>query len=193
MTDRRRTHRPRWVRLRAGLALGAVACLGVAGTFAYWTDTVPVSGTTITTGTLDLKVNGSDSLPSYTTLSIADMVPGNSTAAVLTVRNAGTIPLTYYATSTASTNLGSALTTKVTGAASTDGSGNAKTCSGSTLPNTGSAFGSSLVGTKTDQRSLAASASETICIQATLPSTAASSLQGLTSNVTLSFEASQVT
>ncbi|SDS84513.1 TasA family protein [Microlunatus soli] len=192
MTERHRWHRPRWVRLRAALALGAVGCLGVAGTFAYWTDSVPVSGTTITTGTLDLKVNGSDSLPSYTSLSISNMVPGNSTAAVLTVRNAGTVPLTYYATSTASSNLGSALTTKVTGATSTDGSGNAKTCSGTTLPNSGTAFGGNLVGTKSDQRSLSAGSSETVCIQATLPSTASSSLQGLTSNVTLSFEASQV-
>lgn len=188
-----RRRQPRWVRLRAALALGAVCCLGVAGTFAYWTDSVPVSGTTITTGTLDLKVNGSDSLPSYTGLSITDMVPGNSTAAVFTVRNAGTVALTYYATSTASTNLGSSLVVKVTGAASTGGSGNAKTCSGSTLPNSGSSFGSSLVGTKSDPRSLSAGSSETVCVQATLPATAPSSLQGLTSNVTVAFEASQVT
>ncbi|HEY9267184.1 MAG TPA: TasA family protein, partial [Mycobacterium sp.] len=164
----------------------------VTGTYAYWTDTAPVSGVTISTGTLDLKINSADSLPSYTALNVSNMVPGNSSAAVLTVRNAGTAALTYYADSTASGTLGSAFTVKVTADTATGGSGASKTCPGTALTNSGSSFGNNLIGSSANPRSLAASASESLCVQVTLPNGAASSLQGSSSNITLTFNAEQV-
>jgi len=179
-------------RVRAGLALGAVLAIGVTGTYASWTDSVPVSGTTITTGTLDLKVNGADSLPSYTALNISGMVPGNSTASVVTVKNAGTIPLTYYATATAGGTLGPALAVKVTGDSATSGSGTAVTCAGQALSGSGSSFTGGLVGSSAAPRSLAVGATETLCVQATLPATADNSLQGQSTSVTITFNASQV-
>ena len=183
---------PRSIRIRAALALGVVACVGVTGTYAYWTDTAPVSGVTISTGTLDLKINSADSLPSYTALNVSNMVPGNSSAAVLTVRNAGTAALTYYADSTASGTLGSAFTVKVTADTATGGSGASKTCPGTALTNSGSSFGNNLIGSSANPRGLAASASESLCVQVTLPNGAASSLQGSSSNITLTFNAEQV-
>ena len=69
---------------RAALGLGVVLAVGATHTFAYWTDAVPVTGTTFTSGTIDLKLNGSDSVSGYTTLSLPAMVPGNSTAGILT-------------------------------------------------------------------------------------------------------------
>ena len=76
-------------RVRAALSLGVVLGLGVTGTYAYWTDGVTIAGTSLTAGSIDLKVNGSDTVTGYTSLNISAMVPGNSTAAVLTVSNSG--------------------------------------------------------------------------------------------------------
>jgi predicted ribosomally synthesized peptide with SipW-like signal peptide len=180
------------VPVRAALALGTVLCVGVTGTLAYWSDEVQVSGTEISTGTLDLTVNGADPFTAFTTLSLTNMVPGNTTAGVLTVRNAGTVPLKYYADAAAGGTLGSALTVKVSGDAATTGSAPTKTCAGSALAGTGSGFTSNLVGTNANQRSLAVGASETLCIQATLPTTAPSALQTQTTNVTLTFNSTQV-
>lgn len=183
-------------RVRAAVALGAVLAIATTGTYAYWTDSVPVSGVTITTGTLDLKVNNADSTTTYDALSLSNMMPGNTTAGVLTVRNAGTVPLTYYANAAASNGdgkgLGAALVVKVTGDGSVSGSGSSRTCAGSALSNTGTAFGTSLVGTSAQPRQLAVGASETLCVQAALPASAASSLQGATTNVSFTFNASQV-
>ncbi len=51
---------------------------------------------TIQSGTLDLKLDGADNLPSTTKLAITNMVPGESVAATVNVqRAAGTIAFTY--------------------------------------------------------------------------------------------------
>ena len=185
----------RSARVRAALGLGAVLLVGVNGTYALWSDAVPVSGATISSGVLDLKVNTLDSVTTYTDLSLSGMVPGNTVAGILTVRNAGSIPLTYYATAAATNadgkGLGAALVVKVTADAAVTGTAPARTCAGAALAQTGTAFAGNLVGAPATQRSLAAGVSETLCVQATLPSTAASSLQGATTNVSLTFTASQ--
>lgn len=185
----------RSTRVRATLALGAVLAAGVSGTYALWSDTVPVSGVTISSGVLDLKVNTLDAVPAYTDLNLTGMVPGNTVAGILTVRNAGTIPLTYYATAAATNldtkGLGAALVVKVTADSVVTGTAPARTCAGATLATTGATFAGNLVGTPATQRTLAVGASETLCLQATLPTTAASSLQGASTNVSLTFTASQ--
>ncbi len=177
--------------LRAVLSLGLVAGVGATGTYAYWTDSVAVSGTTISAGTIDLKVNGSDTVTSYTTMNLSTMVPGNTVAGVLTVTNSGTAPLHYYVDSAASNGdgkgLGAALTVKVTGDSATTGSSPSVTCAGSALAGTGTSFSSSLVGSSGSPRLLAAGASETLCVQASLASNASTSLQGATTNVTFAF------
>lgn len=177
---RRRFHTTVRVLLSAGLVLG----MGSAGTFAFWTDEVTVTGITITAGTIDLQVNDLDTVTGYTSLNITNMVPGNSVAAVLTVKNAGTASLKYTATSTASNSLGSALTLKVTGNSSVTGSSPSATCAGSALSGTGTSLNGSMIGTG---RLLTASQSEPICVQLTLPSDAASSLQGTSTSVSLAF------
>ena len=113
--------------LRALLSLGMVVGLGATGTYAYWTDTVSVTGTTITAGTIDLKVNNSDTVTDFTTMNVTTMVPGDSTAGVVTVKNSGTAPLKYYVDASPSNadgkGLGAALAVKVTGDSATSGSG----------------------------------------------------------------------
>ena len=78
-------------RTRAALSLGVVLAVGATGTFAYWTDSATIDGTTFTAGTIDLQVNGANS-PTYTTLNLATMIPGNSMAGTLVVRNNGNVP-----------------------------------------------------------------------------------------------------
>jgi predicted ribosomally synthesized peptide with SipW-like signal peptide len=176
--------------LRLVLSLGMVVGVGATGTFAAWTDSVTVSGTSISTGTIDLKVNGSDSVVGYTTMNISNMVPGNTTAGVLTVTNSGTAPLRYYldATPNPTGGLASALVAKVTGDNATTGTLPFKTCAGSALSGAGVAFGASLLGSSTSPRQLAPGASETLCIQASLPSGASSTLQGTSTNITFTFQ-----
>ena len=165
--------RRRTGRVRALLALGVVVGLGSVTTGAYWTDDATVSGITISSGKLDLKVDGQDNVTGYTSLNIANMVPGNTVAAVLTVSNAGTVPFTYTATSTAtnpdSKNLAGALTVKVTGAATVTGTSPAATRGGSTLAGTGTTLGAGLVGTA---RTITPSGTDKLCIELTLPTTA---------------------
>lgn len=162
--------------------------VGSVGTFAFWTDSVAVSGTTFTAGSIDLKVNNLDTVTGYTALNITNMVPGNTTAGVLTIKNSGTAPLKYKGSANASNadalGLGAALTIKVTGDNAVTGTSPTATCAGSALSGTGSSFGASLISTA---RLLAPGASEVICIQATLPTGASTSLQGSTTNVGLTF------
>jgi alternate signal-mediated exported protein len=174
---------------RVALSSGLLFGVGAAGTFAHWTDDVTMTGITFTAGTIDLKVNNLDTIASYTTLNISNMVPGNTVAGVLTVKSSGTAPLKYTATSTATDsdgkNLRGALTVKVTGDSSVTGSSPSATCAGSALSGTGSSLNTGLI---TTGRLLAAGgATESICIQVTLPSGASSSLQGGTTNVSLTF------
>jgi predicted ribosomally synthesized peptide with SipW-like signal peptide len=173
---------------RVLMSTGLLFGIGSAGTFAHWTDQVSVTGITFTAGTIDLKVNNQDSVSGYTTLNISNMVPGNSVAGVLVVKNSGTAPLKYTATSSAtngdSKNLRGGLTVKVTGDSSASGSSPSATCNGSTLSGTGSALNGGLV---TTGRLLSANASENLCVQVTLPASASSSLQGATTDVTLTF------
>lgn len=186
---RRRGSGLRSVRVRALLSLGVALGIGATGTFAFWTDDVVVSGTTFTAGTLDLQVDGADSLPAYTSLTMSSMVPGNSIAATLVVKNNGTAPLKYTASSSATNtpvgkDLAAALTVKVTGDTSTSGSGVAKTCAGSALAGTGTSLNGSIVSTG---RQLAAGATETICVQVTLGAGASTTLQGGSTAATFTF------
>lgn len=194
----RRTRACGWfrsLRVKALLSLGLVATISVGGSMAYWSDTATVTGVTLTAGTLDLKVNNVDNVTGYTAMNISNMVPGNSTAGVLTVRNAGTVPLTYTITSsgtnTDSKNLVGALVAKVTTDSVTTGTSPAVRCAGTAISSSGTSFTGGLVGSGI-KRTLAAGSSETICIQATLPTNAAASLQGGTTNITFTLTADQI-
>ena len=187
-----RSHRTRRIamtqRVQALLALGILTLPLSVGTFAFWTDDVAITGTTFSAGTLDLRVNGLDTVTGYTTLNLATMAPGNTVAGVLTVRNNGNVPLKYTsvtaATNTDTKNLRGALVVKVTGDTAVTGSSPAATCAGTALAGTSTALNGGLVSTG---RLLAAATEEKICVQVTLPTTAASALQGATTDVTFTF------
>lgn len=178
------------VRVRAALALGLlVAPLGV-NTMAYWSAQVVIDPGTVRAGTFDLTVNGGDSL-AEAGLTVADMAPGATTAAVFTVRNASVgdrAALTYTvdatATDTAPTGTSAALSARVTTASTVTTSGTGKTCSGTVVPS-GTSFSGALVSAPLE---LAVGASQTLCVQASL---AAGAPAGGRSTITLTFRAVQ--
>lgn len=183
------------VRVRALMCLGLLAAPATAGTFAFWTDDVQITGGTLTAATLDINVKGGDP-QATTTLAMSAMVPGSSSAEVLPVNNVGTAPAKYSMTggltgtnatdfSTAATD-GLLLTIRSGGTVS--GSGSAATCTGGTalvsaLPLT--ATTTTTILTRTQTALLAAgTGSESLCFQIKLADTAPSSLQGKTTTAT---------
>lgn len=105
---------PRRGRLRRALAsrkVRALLCLGIfavpaaTGTMAYWTDEATIKSGTLKAGTLDLTVGatvadsnnlqGTGGQYDYSTLTISNLVPGESIARPFVVRNFGTTALTF--------------------------------------------------------------------------------------------------
>lgn len=175
--------------VRALLCLGVFFAVAIPGTTAAWTDPVAVSGTTISTGTADLRVDNSDA-PAFTAMNASTMEGGDSTAGVLTVKNNGDVPLTYYVSTSATNadgkNLASQFAVRVTNG-STTGSAPNVTCTGTVRSNSASSFGGDLLGSASTRRSLAVGASETLCVEASLPNGTAA--LGGTTNITFTFEA----
>lgn len=181
------------VRGRAALGLGVVLAVGATHTFAYWTDGVQVTGTTFTSGSIDLKVNDSTAVTGYSTLNLPAMVPGSSTAGILTVSNSGSAPLKWTAATTATNsdgkNVRSVLLVKVTADSAVTGSGASATCAGSPLNGSATSLNGPLI---SSGRLLAAGkptpSSEKICVQVTLPASLTdSSFQGATTDVAFAF------
>lgn len=135
--------------------LGAFGLVGGWGTLAYWNDSAGVSGTTVASGSLDLKVGGQDSY-TWSALSISSMAPGESTAESLTISNAGTTPFTVTITSTVNPS-GEAIRTAVL--ATVASGGTASTVS-ATYPRSESCGGSATYGT--GQGSVLPSATTTV-------------------------------
>ncbi|WP_152930051.1 SipW-dependent-type signal peptide-containing protein [Gordonia sp. w5E2] len=83
-------------RLRALCSLGMVLGLCAISTMASWSDSASVTTAAFTVGSVDLKLNGQDSLM-WTAMNQSDMQPGSSRAASLTVKNSGGYNVTYSA------------------------------------------------------------------------------------------------
>ncbi|CAM3908209.1 TasA family protein [Nocardioides marinus] len=191
----RRTRGGTW---RPGvLALvGALGLMGGLGTQAYWNDQATVTGTAVTSGTLDLLVDGQQGNPStyaWSSLSMTDMAPGESKAGTITLSNAGTTPFTVSATATASGNLDPHVTARVVlaGSATTDTTyPRQETCTGGTqtfndtLGNTGKSVISST-------STMAAGASLVVCVSLTLATNAPNSMQGKSYTPVFTFTATQ--
>lgn len=199
--SRHRAERPR--RSPAGpvavvVGLAMLAGLGGRVTYAYWSDTSTAQASTITSGSLDVTVNGAQGNPSayaWTALGMSDMAPGESRAAVLTVANAGSIPfgLTATASATGSLVAGQTLVVRVGGTASSDSTyPRTEACSGGTQTFSAALPSSSTTVIATgDAVSVAAGASVAMCVQITLSASASTSLQGTTSTPTFVLTATQ--
>lgn len=191
--DRRRSALPVGVLV----GLGFVGALGGLCTYAYWQDTESVNGTTITSGSLDLRIGGQQGPYAWTALSMADMAPGESKAATLTVNNAGTTPFVLTATAASAGGLATSLSLKVVpgGTASTDTTyPRTEGCTGTPVT-----FDAALPSTATtviaagDAVTVQPGASKAVCAVLTLPSSAGNGLQGSTATPTFVLTATQAT
>lgn len=194
MSSHRGTTRRRFassVRVRALLSLGVALGIGSVGTFASWTDDVTVTGTTFTAGTLDLQVNNVDSFAT-TTLSMTAMVPGTTSAEVLTVKNNGTVPAKYTLTGgLTGTNAADYNTAAANGLLLTirlGGSKSGATCTGGTALITDQALtstsGTTILARRPTSALTASGGTESLCFQVKLSDTAPSSLQGKSASAT---------
>lgn len=178
-------------RIRAILSLGIVLGLGAVSTMAAWSDSATVKGGTFTTGTLDMKVGTppvDNNPPQFTTdFAMSNMRPGSSTDAVLTVKNAGTVPFEFTGTASATNagagadQLGSVLTLKAYGTSS------GGTCTGEPISS-----GTTAADFALPSQNLTADETgdtQSLCFRASLPANAATSLQGKSSVITLTLTA----
>jgi alternate signal-mediated exported protein len=195
--SRATSSRSRTGRALLALAVAAVLLLGGRSTLAFWTRSASVSPGSIKSGSIDLKVDGVDNDSAFSTLALSGMQPGDTTAAIITVKNGGLSPLTYTvnaaATNADGKNLRSVLVVKVTTDSTVTGTGHARTCAGTAIAGSATSFTTGLVPTA---RTLAAGAQETLCVQATLPNAApvstTTTYQNASTAVTFAFNASQV-
>ncbi len=178
-------------RVRALLSIGMVFGLGAVGTLAYWTDSATLAAGTFTSGTLDIKLNGSDGpvgTPATFTggFTTTNMQPGDQKSAAVSVQNAGSIDLTYSATGVSSGTLGSLLTFTVVANSSVSGTG---CTAGTTTYNDLSLASAATV--IAGPRTILAGQNESVCVIAKLPSTTTTG-QNTTGSVTFTFSAKQV-
>lgn len=180
-------------RIRAVLALGAVLGLGTVLTLATWTDSGQAVGT-FNTGSVDLKLNGVDTLPVIASLALNNAKPGDVTYAPLDVSNAGSIAFTYTMTpsittaSTSSPLLESVLLITVKGVPGT-------TCDATTFgasSDTRVAQRALNVTTPTSAVALAAGTGvDHLCFKVELPSSASAAVMSQTTTATFTFTATQ--
>ncbi len=177
----------------------ALASVTSVGTYALWNDASTVAGATVTSGKLDLKANVGagdvDNVASWTGLQLADIAPGESKAAVLTVRNAGSVPFGVTATGTATgAELAPVMTVRafVAGAATTDTSyPRTESCSGTAAaPATTIPSGQTIVPGSANV-TVQPGATTTLCLVATLPTDAVNAVQSKSWTPTFTLTATQ--
>lgn len=173
-----------------GLATSSLTAL-VSG--AVFTDSSVSASNVLTTGTIDIA-----SSPASGSLTISNMMPGDSVTAPITITNSGSDPLRYALTTTTTNtdakNLATNLTTNIkvgVTTCTTAGFGASGTAVVGPLNLDTLDFGNSAQGAQAGDRTLANGASEVLCIQATLPLAAANTLQNATTTATLTFNAEQ--
>ena len=185
------THRLRALasdRGRAALGLGVVVVVAVSGTFAHWTDSANLTGTTFTSGALDVKLNGT--LPANdnvatATLSMTNMIPGATTAEVVTLTNNGNVSFKWSLsgglTGSDATTFATASAMKLTilDGGSKLNSGQTSTCTGGSPTSVANTPLTALTSTSllSGQGPLAGPGTKNLCFQITFDSGAANSLQ----------------
>lgn len=187
-TRRRRTR-------LAVLGLTSLAVIGIASTtmlsLALFTDDATLDNNTFTAGTIELSTT-----PSTALFTVTGMMPGDVAYGQLTVSNDGSGDLRYAMTSSStdpdSLALAAALNVeireKAAGTCSADFTGTVVLASS---PLSTAAFGDSSAGQDTDDRVLAASATEDVCFMVSLPGPTGDSYQGATTTTTFTFQAEQ--
>ncbi|MCA1004677.1 SipW-dependent-type signal peptide-containing protein [Rhodococcus hoagii] len=183
-----------WTRTRAVLSLGMVFGLGAVGTMAAWSSSATATTGVFSVGSIPIEMKVNDDRPNaaFTTLAATGLMPLETTAATLVVKNTGPGSFTYTAKASATGDAGMAgfLTLTAFSGATVAGTGNAKTCSnGSNIGSTTLAVGTSkpLI---TTARALGGSApSETLCFQIQLSGGVTKATNGKSATAIIEFNA----
>jgi spore coat-associated protein N len=183
-TDVDRNRRRRRRGLIVLLLCLSVASLG-AGAFslAIFTDSDATSGT-FTAGTIDIATNPA------TLLTVANLMPGDSGSATLTVNNNGTGQLRYAMTS-ASTNADAKALRDQLQLTVRPGACPSAAATIYTGALSAAAFGSTVQGNQAGDRTLNAAASEQLCFGWSLALASGNAYQGATTTTTFTFTAEQ--
>lgn len=210
---RRRAERPRGGRrVRALLSLGVVLGIGAVTTAAYLSDDATLDSGSFQTGTLDITLDQGVITPNATvdalggtvtkvSFGIAAMLPGESVAAQVLVRNDGDVPFSFKANgkivdSTYPTTAPARLTFAVySGAAGTPtgtaAAGNRGGSCGGTLLFGPTPLTTAATDVITTARPLASAASENVCFLVRLDPLAGNTYQSKSATASFVFRAAQ--
>jgi hypothetical protein len=173
------------------VASSGVFLAGVwGGAMSLFTDAESVASGDVTTGSVAIGVT-----PVSTSLAVANMAPGDTVTAPVTVRNDGTLDLRYAMSSVSGGDAGLAgalaVTVKsgVTDCTNAGFAGSGASVVSGTLAAV--SIGSSTAGAQAGDRTLSPGGSEVLCFQVALPTSAANTLQGKTAGATFTFSAEQ--
>ena len=181
------------------IAIGGLAAVVGTASQAIWTDTDPVGSNVFNTGSVSLTVAATPS-PLW---NLSAQAPGSIATGLVTVTNAGTMQLRYAVTgantdATLAAGMNLRIGLKVGAGCDTyhNADGTDATLVDDTqlftgVLNTAVLVGSNVAGPDTDDRTLAASATEDICFSVVLPLSAANSLQALSNTATFTFDSEQ--
>ncbi|TQF69065.1 hypothetical protein FK531_09815 [Rhodococcus spelaei] len=172
---------------RAIASLGIVLGLGAIGTLAAWSDSATATSGVFSTASVDLQLNGSSGpAVGFTTLTKTGMMPNDSVAAVLPVKNNGTAAFSYTMAAAATTAPELAPFLKVT---ITTGASNGTTCAGTAVATNVALVSGGSANLISTARPLAGGASESLCFQVTLDPMVTTAAQGKTVNTSFNFNA----
>jgi hypothetical protein len=152
--------------------------------------------TTVTAGTVQVSINPTSAVLSYT-----GMLPGDSVTNGIVVTNSGSAALRYAISSSATNAATKALKDQLvltvksvdvtTPAAPCDNFDGSQLYTGDLDSTAGKLVGDSTQGAQTGDRTLGAGAAETLCLRATLPLATAAAYQGATTTATFAFTSEQ--
>lgn len=184
-------------RLRALMSLGLVVGVGAVATLAVFTDNASMTTGTIQAATLDIRLSGQNAW-SATSFAAPAMIPGQTVAVTVPVQRAvGSAAFTYGATGSVTTSnaFSTNVRLKVFAGSATSG-----TACPTTTQLAGGAGGAALGTTATSlfsgRTALATPAAiptvvqvDNLCLLLTLPTTAPTTAAGLSTTLTLAFDA----
>ncbi len=171
------------------LLVGVLSSFEQGSTRAYLTTSVASKGNQFTAGNVQIGAG----IAVGDTLTMSNLVPGDSFIARLSIQNGGDLDLRYAMTTTPSGDATLASTLQLTIRTRT-----ANPCSsqdGTVVYGPGSlsaaAIGNPAPGPQPGDRTVLAGATEDLCFKVTLPTTASVSVQDLSAGATFAFQAEQ--
>jgi hypothetical protein len=188
-----------WDLVRGALALGILVGLAPTGTLASFKTSTVLNPAGFVTGALDLRLRDASTTVgpggsfAHADLTPTGLLPGESVAVLVPVRNDGTAPFTWGATATATGGLASALRfSTYLGGTATNATSTLDVRTGSctgTASTTNRTLGGTATTVVSTQPALAAGSAVNVCVLLTLPSTATAA--DATAAITYTFAATQ--